>query len=117
MSKPIKTSNGKCRTHVQNRDVFKANNIFSEYSNALNGEAMYTVYSYGYHFPMFVYHLLTDTWFENSNRYSVSTSKHRSQAHPLCQTIKVNTHQLEKLLALGLVDSVSLGVSQNEEAA
>lgn len=103
----IKTANGKCRIHVQNRDVFKANNIFSEYSETLNGEATYTVYSYGYHFPMFVYHVPTDTWFENSDRYSVSTSKHRSQAHPLCPTIKIDTHQLEKLLALGLVDSVN----------
>lgn len=117
MTKPIKTSNGKCRTHVQNREVFKANNIFAERSQSLNGEATYTVYSYGYHFPLFVYHEPTGTWFENSNRYSVSTSKHRSQAHPLTQTIKANTHQLDKLLALGLVDSVSLGMSQNAEAA
>lgn len=117
MTKPIKTSNGKCRIHVQNREVFKANNIFSERSQSLNGEATYTVYSYGYHFPLFVYHEPTGTWFENSNRYSVSTSKHRSQAHPLTQTVKVNTHQLDKLLALGLVDSLSLGVSQTAEAA
>jgi len=117
MTKPIKTSNGKCRYFVQTRQVFKASNIFAERSQTLNGENTYTVYSYGYHFPLFVYHEPTEMWFENSNRYSVSTSKHRSQAHPLCPTIKVGTHQLEKLLALGLVDSLSLGLSQTEEAA
>ena len=118
MTKPIKTSNGKCRYHVQNRVEFKANNIFSEHrSTYFNREMLYIVYSYGHHYPMFVYHERSGTWFENVDRYSVSTSKHRSQAHPLCPTIKVGTHQLEKLLALGLVDSLSLGVSQTAEAA
>jgi hypothetical protein len=115
----IKTSNGKCRIHVQNREVFKANNIFAERSQSLNGEATYTVYSYGYHFPLFVYHEPTGTWFENSNRYSVSTSKHRSQAHPLCPAHKTSTLQLERLLTFGLVDSLLMarGYSQTEEAA
>lgn len=111
----VKTSNGKCRQFVQNREVFKANNLFSERTKSLNGESMYAVYSYGYHFPLFVYHEPTGAWFENSRRYSVSTSKHRSQAHPLCQTTKIDTHQLEKLLALGLVGS--LGTSQSAVAA
>ena len=120
MTKPIKTSNGKCRTLVQNREVFKANNIFSEQRDTyFNREQVYIVYSYGHHFPMFVYHERSGTWFENSDRYSVSTSKHRSQSHPLCQTIKINTHQMRDLIAHGFMESLimSLGISQNVEAA
>ncbi len=120
MTKPIKTSNGKCRYHVQNRVEFKANNIFSVHHRTyFNREPIYIVYSYGYHYPMFVYHEPTGTWFENSDRYSVSTSKHRSQAHPLANTVKLKTHQLENLISHGFMEglTMSLGLSQTEEAA
>ena len=120
MTKPIKTSNGKCRIHVQNRDLFKANNIFSEHRNTyFNREPVYIVYSYGHHYPMFVYHGLSRTWFENSDRYSVSTSKHRSQAHPLCPTHKISTQHMRDLISHGFMESLimTLGLSQTEEAA
>jgi len=116
----IKTSNGKCRIHVQNRVEFKANNIFSEHrSTYFNREMLYIVYSYGHHYPMFVYHEGSRTWFENVDRYSVSTSKHRSQAHPLCPTHKITTQHMRDLISHGFMDSLimTLGLSQTEEAA
>jgi hypothetical protein len=88
----MKTSNGKCRAFVQNCQAFKANNLFAVH----NREGVYSVWSYGYHFPLFAY--LNGTWYENSDRYSVSTSKHRSQSHPLTETVKVNTEDLQRLI-------------------
>ena len=54
-------------------------------------ERLYIVYSYGEHYPMFIYSEAANMWFGNSTRYSKTTSKHWGQAHPggdvtpLCQ--------------------------------
>ena len=42
----------------------------------------YVVYSYGSHWPMFIYDEIQRRWFENEDSRSVTTSKHRSQCHP-----------------------------------
>jgi hypothetical protein len=51
---------------------------------------LYVVFSYGSHWPLFIYDSETSTWFENSSRHSVTTSRHRSQARPF------NTEFLER---------------------
>ena len=43
---------------------------------------MYVVYSYGTHFPIYMYDHKTEMWFGNSDRYSPTTSRHRSLARP-----------------------------------
>jgi hypothetical protein len=73
----IRTSNSKCRAYVEQQVIFKSNNIFSE-----NRLGYYVVYSYGHHFPMFIYDKKTGQWYENSDKYSVSTSKQQGQARP-----------------------------------
>lgn len=87
----MKTSNQKCRQFVQAKTPFKANNLFGEvYNNN------YVVYSYGYHFPLFAF--INGEWYENKDKYSVSTSKRQGQAHPLGNTIKVSVDELKSLI-------------------
>jgi hypothetical protein len=38
------------------------------------------------------------TWYENSDRYSVSTSKQKNQAHPLVKSIKVPTNEIKNII-------------------
>ena len=64
----IKTSNIACSELVDKKVVFKANNIFSEH---IEKDKLYIVYSYGYHFPMYIKY--KNTWYENSDKYSVTT--------------------------------------------
>lgn len=86
MSK-IKTSNCNARQYVQALKEFKANNLWSEWVECMNTkDARYVVYSYDRHWPLFIYDVLTDTWFENTSKYGVTTSKHKNQANPLVQT-------------------------------
>ena len=76
---------------------FQGSNLFGEYDDSDEGSnTPYVVYSYGYHFPMFIY--LNNIWYENSDKYSVSTSKHQSQSHPMMETIKLNTEDMKRLL-------------------
>lgn len=76
----MKTSNRECSTYVNKCEPFNANNIFAE--NVFDGNHLYVVYSYGVHFPMYIYDYGLKVWVGNSDRYSVTTSKHMSQARP-----------------------------------
>ena len=78
-----KTTNRNARKLVQTQIDFQANNIF-----ASHWKGMYVVYSYGEHWPMFI--CKDGQWYENDGRYSVTTSKHRSQTHPHAETIKLD---------------------------
>lgn len=43
----------------------------------------YVVYSYGTHFPMYIYDKTTGQWYGNSDKYSPTTTRHQSAACPL----------------------------------
>ena len=64
---------------VVRREIFKANHIFSENHG---DNRFYVVYSYGHHFPLWVYDREKSQWYENKDKYSVTTSKHKSQSRP-----------------------------------
>jgi len=76
-----KTPLREVRQYVKDRREFKGNNC-----HGLWVGRMYVVYSYGDHWPMFLYDSQCREWFENEEKYSVTTSKHRSSAHPHCDT-------------------------------
>ena len=89
----IRTSNIKCSEYVNNKIEFKANNIFSEH---IKKDKLYIVYSYGHHFPMYIKY--KNTWYENSDKYSVSTSKQQSQSRPSYKTKLKTTKQLKDII-------------------
>jgi hypothetical protein len=70
-------ANRDARVFVDSLEPFKANNIFAE-----NTGPLYVVYSYGHHWPMFVFNRNTRQWYTHDDRYSRTTSKHRGQAMP-----------------------------------
>lgn len=74
----MKTSNSACSAFVSERVPFTANNIFGQ--NWAQG--IYVVFSYGTHWPLFVYDSKRNKWYSNSSKYGVTTSKHYGQAHP-----------------------------------
>lgn len=73
-NKQIITTNRKCGEYVSNKQAFKANNLSAEWSGAI-----YVVYSYG-HYPILAYVPRIDAWYFNYEKYSVTTSKHLTQA-------------------------------------
>jgi len=91
-------ANKNAQEYVNRAEPFQGSNLFGEYSRSSTGISYkpYVVYSYGYHFPMFIF--INGHWYENSDKYSVSTSKQQSQARPTMETIKLNTEDMKKLL-------------------
>lgn len=97
MSVP-RIANRDARDYVRNRKEFEGSNLFARMVIVTNpgndatgtewtSRMVYVTYSYGHHWPLFVYDENAGVWFENVDYYSRTTSKHRSQAHPLLPTI------------------------------
>ncbi len=63
------------------------------------GAATYVVYSYGEHFPMYVWS--DDQWFENEDKYSRTTALHMTQARPTSNTIKMDTIMIMRVARTG----------------
>lgn len=90
----MKTANKDARREVANRWEFKGSNTYGEWigKEATTG---YVVYSYGRHWPLFIW--FDGVWYENGERYSVSTSKHRSQLHPHAPTMERSAAEMKEM--------------------
>lgn len=83
-----KVPNRDVRQYVQSRKLFTGSNLYGVWNVTGEGETReewYVVYSYGRHWPLFIY--TNGVWYENEDKYGTTTSKHRSQSHPLCTTV------------------------------
>lgn len=81
-------ANSKARGYVASRKPFIGSNLFGKWSCPTNAEDMerdcvYVVYSYGTHFPLWVWDGNVKQWFGNHDRYSKTTTKHRGQTQPV----------------------------------
>jgi hypothetical protein len=102
----MKTSNCDARQHVQAKRVFKGSNMWGEwYEQGIpeTGEIIrrYVVYSYRYTWPLFVYEPATDTWYGNRDKVSRTTSRHFSQAHPLCSMTMLTLPEIKEVVRHG----------------
>ena len=104
----VKRINGRTsRPYVQRTEPFKNSNgqLYAEWYGKPNDVedslSRYVVYSYGVHWPLFVYVPSVGLWFENTDRHSVTTSKHRSQTHPHCDTVPLTLDRMKLLARLG----------------
>lgn len=72
-----------CRELVERRQPFKTyGSLYAEHTSASDGSDLYVVYSYGPHWPLYVYHNPTGLWFGNADKTSMTTSRHASAARP-----------------------------------
>ncbi len=100
-----KISNYQMREYTTHRKTFRTNNetVYARYESRSNTDKdLYVVYSYGEHFPMYVYDDETHSWFGNEDKYSTTTSKHQTLAKP-------DTDDMTMLPTDALVDMVALG--------
>jgi hypothetical protein len=85
---------------VYDRKPFKDTNKFARYEGEL-----YVVYSFGQHWPMFIYDPAAGQWFENEDRFSRTTSKHHTQCYPIGalapETTKLSCYGMKQLVRDG----------------
>lgn len=88
----MRIANKDCGRFVRGGKPFIGNNLFAE----LGDNGAYVVYSYGHHFPL--YAKISGKWYGNKDKYSVTTSKHKSQASPGVEVCWVSTKQLQDII-------------------
>ena len=128
-----RTSNSNARKLVDGLTEFEGSNTFAEIYPPCNKGThsthallfterptyIYAVYSYGHHFPLYIAEWLNPDksdikWYENADRYSVSTSKHRSQLRPSnTKTTLLNTEDM-KIMSLHGIAGVAVLGGKNE---
>ena len=91
-----KTTLRDMHAEVEGCRVFEGNSVFSTSNNDL-----YAVYSYGYHFPMYVYDFAIGEWVGNEDKYSVTTSKHQGKCRPNIVRYWLSTEAIKDLIELG----------------
>jgi hypothetical protein len=81
-AKPKRTTNTKCKEYVSQLLPFKASNLYAQWVYPDNEEepAQYVVYSWGPHFPLFIYDVPQKQWFRNESGTTQSTNAHRWDA-------------------------------------
>jgi hypothetical protein len=97
----MRITNRSARIEVQRKQEFVGSNIFGEHV-----EDRYVVYSYGKHWPLYVYDYETGQWFENEGSYSTTTSRHRNQLRPSANTVKVPANVINAIAKFGYTSSV-----------
>lgn len=111
-------ANGKARAYVQGLELFKGSNTWSEwYEQGMGNDIVkrYVVYSYRYNFPLFIYEPLSDTWYENSTKYSRTTTKHKTQLHPCVRTTPLCLEDMQVVQREGSVGLISYSTKVVEE--
>jgi len=90
---------GDMRDYTTERTQFK-NSTESVFTK--KRQDLYVVYSYGEHFPIYVYDHGVELWFGNADKYSPTTSKHQTMARPDTEEIHMlSTEELSALVRLG----------------
>ena len=84
-----KLSNRQVSSYVNNLEAFETNSG-SMFSSGGRSTGLYAVYSYGFHFPMYVY-----------DKHSTTTSTHQNYAHPNADIHWMSTDDMKLLTAAG----------------
>jgi len=102
------------RTNINNRDVrecvmrleefkTKTGSIFGEWNNY---GTCFSVYSYSWHFPMYVWDATLQRWFGNSDMYNITTSKHQGIARPSDVHQWFGTKQMKEIAVRGFTSLI-----------
>lgn len=99
----MRVSNNKARDYVNGFKEFQGSNTMGKWLDKGNGredaDKLYVVYSYGSHFPMYVYDKEQGKWIGNKEKYSQSTTRHQSLLRP-SQGVEVwlNTDEMKDVV-------------------
>ena len=111
----MKTVKGQsCRKYVQERIPFRnhSKSLWGCFRRGADGDQLYVVYSYRESFPIYAYSYTLQQWFRNEDKFSVTTSKHQGQAHPLGTPYPLSLRAIITLVEGGGVNFTAKYLSQ-----
>lgn len=86
------------RREVIGRREFSGNSIYGQ-NWTIGDVSMYVVFSYGTHWPLWIYR--RGKWYGNSDKYSVTTGRHRTASNPGCIDEWLSCDDMKHLLHTG----------------
>ena len=113
--KTYRIANKNARKYVEEKLQFKGSHLYAKWKSP----NCYVVYSYGEHFPLFFYSGLTNKWYKNIYRYSVSTSRHKSQCCPfnISEIADRDTEQLKSIISLTIEQDLDNAIKPKSKYA
>lgn len=92
--------------YVRDRAEFNTNNetLYAKYYND-----RYCVFSYGRHWPMYVWE--AGVWYEVNERYSRTTTRHMKHARPPSATLLMTPDDMQRLVDGGIVNVIGKGAT------
>ena len=110
-----KLANNQVRDAVDKRQLFTNTNdtVHSDFTSP----ELYVVYSYGSHYPMYVYDNIARQWFGNETRSTPTTERHKTQARPDGDIRWVSTDYLRAMILAGSYVNHTAQRVLREEAA
>ena len=91
----MRVSNNKAIEYVEKLEEFDGSNTMGRW---VGDENLYVVYSYGSHFPMYIYDKEQGKWLGNKDKYSRSTTRHQSQLRPSSIGLWVDTEEMQSIV-------------------
>ena len=110
MSKPKNLKD--CVELVRKKEVFTFTNIFAEHKAArmimdMSVPPRYVVYSYGFHYPMYVYDYEACQWYGNADKSTRTTERHKNLVRPYSVAQWVDGNTLENIAVGGIVNTTA----------
>lgn len=94
--------------HMNNLTEFELKRNDNTPIYSINGAKTYTVYSYGNHYPMYVYDRTVDRWYGNSDKSTRTTNRHKKAIKPSDGVHQyVDTYRLKAIAFHGIVHTVT----------
>lgn len=99
----MKVDMKRARECVREKIAFRGNNVFARWEATQHGGPcdLYVVYSYGEHWPLYVYEQMTGVWYRNTEKSSPTTSRHSTQLHPGVPCVDIEKNEDMTSLAVG----------------
>lgn len=95
----IRIANRDARRYVQQRQRFYASNM---YATPYGHTGLYVVYSFGPHFPIWIWVPGHDIWVGNKDKMSRTSTRHQTQTHPLTDVpVWFDTTAMRALMGAG----------------
>ena len=99
-----------CVALARKKEPFTFNNVYALYreANALRIEpSTYTVYSYGSHYPLYVYDYEACQWYGNKDKSTPTTNKHMKRFEPYSVAQWVDTDTITRIATSGIVNATA----------
>ena len=97
-----------CVELTRKKEQFTFNNVYSILRNTVEGTVKpptYTVYSYGQHYPMYVYDYEACQWYGNKDKSTPTTNRHMKRFEPYSVAQWVDAETLDSIAMRGIVQT------------